>query len=157
MPELWQITFTKMIKILPGNLLITNKETNEMYLCKVVGTPPLLDIIVGINISTFYKNGDVVKIGPKSSIITEIKANPYGYTFEDGFGIINVKDEVEEILNASKVINIRDKDIMNYRNMILEHGQGADTKFKFSLMKNGYTSVESDSILKQVKHAIKGI
>ena len=26
MPELWQITFTKMIKILPGNLLITNKE-----------------------------------------------------------------------------------------------------------------------------------
>ena len=74
MPELWQITFTKMIKILPGNLLITNKETNEMYLCKVVGTPPLLDIIVGINISTFYKNGDVVKIGPKSPIITEIKA-----------------------------------------------------------------------------------
>lgn len=157
MPELWQITFTKMIKILPGNLLITNKETNEMYLCKVVGTPPLLDIIVGINISTFYKNGDVVKIGPKSPIITEIKANPYGYTFEDGFGIITIKDEVEEILNASKVINIRDKDIMNYRNMILEHGQGADTKFKFSLMKNGYTSVESDSILKQVKHAIKGI
>ena len=157
MPELWQITFTKMIKILPGNLLITNKETNEMYLCKVVGTPPLLDIIVGINISTFYKNGDVVKIGPKSPIITEIKANPYGYIFEDGFGIISVKDEVEEILNASKVINIRDKDIMNYRNMILEHGQGADTKFKFSLMKNGYTSVESDSILKQVKHAIKGI
>ena len=146
-----------MIKILPGNLLITNKETNEMYLCKVVGTPPLLDIIVGINISTFYKNGDVVKIGPKSPIITEIKANPYGYIFEDGFGIISVKDEVEEILNASKVINIRDKDIMNYRNMILEHGQGADTKFKFSLMKNGYTSVESDSILKQVKHAIKGI
>ena len=46
---------------------------------------------------------------------------------------------------------------MNYRNMILEHGQGADTKFKFSLMKNGYTSVESDSILKQVKYAIKGI
>ena len=144
-----------MMKIQPGNLLITNKETKEMYLCKVIGTPPMLDIIAGINLSSFYKDGSVVKIGPKSPIITDIKNNPFGYEFEDGLGIISVENPTEEIEKASKIINIKDADIANYKSSIMMYGKDADTKFKFSKMKDGLTALEATALLAQIKSAIK--